>query len=1011
MQNKGAIKLFAIVFGLVCLYQLSFTWVAKSVEEDARTYANGDATKEQYFLDSISGEGVYDIGVRDYTYSECKNRELNLGLDLKGGMNVILEVSVQDIIRSLANNSKEPVFNKAIAAAKLRQRDSQESFLDLFEQEFAKANAAAANPVALNSPTIFGTRELRDRITIDADDAAVMRVVREEAEGAIDRAFTVLRARIDKFGVAQPNIQRLGTSGRILVELPGVKDADRVKKLLQSTAQLEFWHTYDNREVIGFLEAANLRLRDLVEQTVASKDAAADDLSINDLGIENVDGDSTVVDSVATDSLAALNAFNPLYDILIPNLVQNAQGGYTPGEGPFIGFVEIKDTALVNEYLSKPQILDLIPSNMKFVKFLWTAQTTGQDGRYLQLCAIKSNREDVAQLGGDKVTNAVQDYDEFGRASISMNMNAEGAKIWKKMTTEASADPQNTRSIAVVLDNYVYSAPNVGGPIPNGRSQISGSFTVIEAQDLSNVLKAGKLPAPARIIQAEIVGPSLGQEAVDAGFQSFMIALLLVLLYMIFYYGKAGLASNLALLINMFFIFGVLSSLGAVLTLPGIAGIVLTIGMAVDANVLIYERIREELSAGKGLQLAISDGYKNAYSSIIDANVTTLLTGIILYVFGTGPIRGFATTLIIGILTSLFAAIFITRLVFAAQLAKKKNITFSTAVTKGAFTKFNIGFLNKRKMYYVVSGLIIAAGIFSLSTRGLNQGVDFTGGRSFQVRFDQTVNTTDVREALSKTFVAEGQDVGIEVKTFGSDNQVRITTNFMVEETGIQADAIVNDALYSGLAALFANDIDKSAFFNENETKEAGLMSYSMVGPTIADDIKQAAFWSILFSLIVIFLYILLRFRKWQYSLGAVVAVFHDVLIVLSVFSIFNGILPFSLEIDQAFIAAILTVIGYSINDTVVVFDRIREMLGNRKKEEVNTVVNRALNTTLSRTINTSLTTFFVLLVIFIFGGEVIRGFMFALMVGVIVGTYSSVCIATPVMVDTLKKTDEKIRK
>ena len=1016
MQNKGAIRLFAIVFALVCLYQLSFTWVAHRVENDAKTYAEGDAEKEQFFLDSIAGEGVYNLGVKDYTYTEVKNRELNLGLDLKGGMNVILEVSVQDIISSLANDSKEPLFNAALAAAKERQKNSQDAFLNLFEQEFARLKAESNSPVDLASPTIFGTRELRERIPVDATDAQVMKVVREEAEGAIDRAFTVLRARIDKFGVAQPNIQRLGTTGRILVELPGVKDADRVKKLLQSTAQLEFWETFDNREVIQYLELANARLRDIVEKpTSGSNDTEGEDLSLEDLNIEGVEGDSSQteagIDSLANDSVSDALAFNPLYEILQPNLVQVAGGGYQPGTGPVIGFAEIKDTAKVNDYLNRDQINALLPSNLKFVKFLWGAKPYDQEGKFLPLYAIKSNREDKANLGGDKVTNAVQDYDEFGRPSVSMNMNAEGAKIWKRMTTIASQDPQNPQSIAVVLDSYVYSAPSVNEPIPGGRSQISGSFTVAEAQDLANVLKAGKLPAPARIIQAEIVGPSLGQEAVNAGFQSFLIALAVVLLYMIFYYNKAGLASNLALLVNMFFIFGVLSSIGAVLTLPGIAGIVLTIGMAVDANVLIYERIREELRAGKGLNLAIVDGYKNAYSSIIDANVTTLLTGIILYVFGTGPIRGFATTLIIGILTSLFAAIFITRLVFEAQMAKKKNISFSSGATANAFTKFNIPFLNKRKMYYVVSGLIIAAGIASLSTRGLNQGVDFTGGRSFQVRFDQDVNTTDVRASLAKTFTTEGNEVGIEVKTFGGSNQVRITTNFMIESTGLEGDAIVNDALYAGVADFYTSPISKDEFFNENESKAFGLMSATVVGPTIADDIKQAAFWSILFSLIIIFLYILIRFRKWQYSLGAVAAVFHDVMLVLSVFSLLNGVLPFSLEIDQAFIAAILTVIGYSINDTVVVFDRIREMLGMRRKEDINTVVNKALNSTLSRTINTSLTTLFVLLVIFIFGGEVIRGFMFALMVGVLVGTYSSVCIATPVMVDTLKKTDEKDRK
>jgi len=943
MRNKGFTKFLAVVFALICVYQLAFTWMVKSVESDAKSYANGDYALEQAYLDSVATDELY-FG---YTYKECKEQELNLGLDLKGGMNVTLEVSVGDILKILANKSVDATFNEAIHRANKKQSDSQKDYIEDFVSAFNEVNKDNGTNVLLSSPRIFGHRNMLDKFDVNAPDDEVIAVIREELKGAIDRAFSVLRARIDKFGVVQPNIQQLEQEGRILVELPGVKDHERVKRLLQSTAQLEFWETTSVQELQGFL--ANVA-------TVVKAEQDAQDIQEEIL----LDTDSLLLDS------ANISA-NPFYELL------NVQYAF----GARLGVVSVEDTAKVNAIMDRADIRSLLVGDLRNTKFLWSAKplvVTGEEVG-LEYVAIKSNRDDKPQLSGDVIVDANSQIDPTGLVNVSMRMNAEGAKKWKKLT-ENNID----RQVAIILDNYVYSFPTVNDVIPNGSSSISGNFTVEEAEDLANILKAGKLPAPAKIIQSEIVGPSLGAEAISAGFTSFAIALLIVLLYMIFYYQTAGLAANFALVLNILFIFGVLASLGAVLSLPGIAGIVLTIGMAVDANVLIYERIREELRMGKGMSLAISDGYKNAYAAIIDANVTTLLTGIILYTFGTGPIKGFATTLIIGIITSLFAAIFLTRLVFEAKMESKKPIKFASKLTQGWFANSSIAFLAKRKRAYMVSALLVILGVASLATRGLNQGVDFKGGRNFVVRFDQDVVTQDVRSSLAAPF-----ETAPEVKTFGKANQVKITTKYLIDEKG--SDDVVDAKLAEGLNTLGMN---------------YEVMSSQLVGPTIADDIKQSAVWAVLFSLIVIFMYILIRFRKMSYSIGAVAAVFHDVLIVLAVFSILYGRLPFSLEIDQAFIAAILTVIGYSLNDTVVVFDRVREYFGSKSgsREEI---VDAALNSTLSRTINTSLTTFFVLLVIFLFGGEVIRGFMFALMIGVVVGTYSSLFIATPIMVDTLK--------
>ena len=996
MQNRNVIKIFAVVFALVCLYQLSFTWVADGVEEDAVSYSEQfpieeQAKKQAFYLDSVSGEEVYDLLFVSYTYSDCQQREINLGLDLKGGMNVTLEVVVVDLIKALSNYNKSAIFNEAISNAINMQTNSQEDFVTLFGQEYEKLAPNTPNGLA----GIFSTPDLREKINFSSTNTEVLDVIKKEVEDAIDRTFNILRSRIDRFGVTQPNIQRLETAGRILVELPGIKDPERARKLLQSTAQLEFWETYDYAEIFQNMEAANLYLREQLALNDTSSSSGDETSEENELLATIIDEDSDtsandlldqLTDSLAENDTSESISFeefaadNPLYALAYPNVDQ--QRGIVQ-EGPVVGICPIKDTATLNMYLSDPGFMKNFPID---VKFTYTAKPYDTDEKFIQLIALRqNNRDGRPSMDGDVVTDATQTFDQFGSsAEVSMTMNAEGAKQWKRLTAENIG-----KSVAIVLDGYIYSYPTVQSEISGGRSSITGNFSLEEAKDLANILKSGKLPAPARIIEEAIVGPSLGEEAINAGLKSFIIALFIVLLYMIFYYSRAGLVSNVALLANIFFIFGVLSSLGAVLTLPGIAGIVLTIGMSVDANVLIYERIREEIRNGKGIRLAISDGYNNAYSSIIDANVTTLLTGIILYTFGTGPIKGFATTLVIGIITSLFAAIFITRLIISARLNKGKDVTFSSRITDGAFKNINIDFIGKRKRFYILSSLLILMGVFSLFTKGLNYGVDFLGGRTYVVRFDDSVNNEEVRSALTQVFVDQDSlKYAPQVKTFGEDNQVKITTNFLINNSEISTDLVVEQKLNDGLKTI---GLDYE------------IMSSQKVGPTIADDIKDSALWSIIFSLIVIFLYILLRFRKWQFSLGAVAAVFHDVLIVLSLFSILYGFLPFSLEIDQAFIAALLTIIGYSLNDTVVVFDRVREHMYANKRKKVHELMNGALNSTLSRTINTSLTTFFVLLIIFIFGGEVIRGFMFALMIGVLVGTYSSLFVASPIMLDSLK--------
>ena len=995
MQNKGLVKLFAVLFGLVSLYQLSFTFKANQIESNAEEltinkipetevdYRAKRSQEEVNYLESIATDTVFNLGIAKFTYNEVKEKAMPLGLDLKGGVSVTLQISVRDILEGLANKSRDPVFNKALDDALELQKDAQESYLESFFRAFD----AIKGDTKLASPDIFYTKDLDGEINGNMSDDEVKLVIEKKVDESIVSAFEVLRKRIDEFGVTQPNIQRIGNSGRILVELPGVKDKERALKLLQNTAQLEFWDAYKGEQFFNFLAQANELLKESVKPEVAKEEQEPqDEESAEDDTIDDLLGDATT-DSTAVESV------NPIFDLFRG---QGYQGG------PVIGRFELKDKATLLDYLNRPEVRALLPAEQRYAKFVFGKPE--KDSEIVDLYALIGNRDNEPQLSGAVVVDARNQFGASGKSEVSMQMNTKGAKIWEEMTGKAYAQQSH---IAIVLDNIVYSAPGVTtGPIAGGNSSISGNFTLNEAVDLANVLRAGKLPASADIIQSEVVGPSLGQESIDSGTMSFLIALVLVLVWMVFYYGKVGGFADIAMLFNILLIFGILSGLGAVLTLPGIAGIVLTIGMSVDANVLIFERIREELTKGKGQKEAIKDGFSNALSSILDANITTGLTALILFIFGTGPIKGFATTLLIGIGTSLFTAIFITRLLVDWYANKGGRLDFSTAITKNLFRNINIEFLKKRKVAYMISGAFILLSLGSLFTNSLDQGVDFVGGRTYQVRFAQDVSASEITSVLSKPDVFGSADA----KTFGDANQLKITTKYKVNETGAEVDEAIRKSLFVALQT-HLDGMSYEDFISDSDTKTVGLMKYDKVSPTIADDIKKASFWAILGSLIVVFLYILIRFKRWQFSLGAVAAVFHDVLIVLGIFSLTYKFMPFNMEIDQAFIAAILTVIGYSLNDTVVVFDRIREFFNDHANWEFKRVVNVSLSSTLSRTLNTSLTTLVVLLAIFIFGGDSIRGFMFALIVGVIVGTYSSLFIATPIMYDSVQKLEDKKKK
>ena len=988
MQNKGLIKLFAILFGLVSLYQLSFTFFANKVEDDAKEYAkkmspnnNGReiANFERKYLDSIDNKEVINLGVTQHTYKDVRTKEMNLGLDLKGGINAILQVSVKEVLKNLSNDSKNIAFNQALDAADEAQKSDNANYLDLFFNEFEKI----ASDTKLSDPSIFGTKALSGKIAFNEENATVKETLQEEINSSIATSFEVLRSRIDKFGVTQPNIQRIGNSGRIQIELPGAKDIERVSKLITSKAELQFWEVYTNAEVQNYLVTANAKIAELLkEDTAVEKDSTKTD-DIDDLLGESAD--STKVTK-------------SLFSYLSPNFAQSQQQ-----TSSLVANARVLDTAMVNQLLAKKEVRDLLPNELKHIRFLWDYKSNKgtDDAEIIGLYAIKSNRNNKPTIEGDVILDAAQVFDQLNKPEVSMTMNSSGTKQWAKMTADNVGE-----FVAVVLDDYVYTAPSVNQSITGGRTSISGgSMTVAEAEDIATVLKAGKLPAAARMIQAQVVGPSLGQESIDASIRSFGLAIILVLLWMILYYGKAGLYADIALAVNILFIFGVLASFNAVLTLPGIAGIILTIGMSVDANVIIFERIKEGLFKKKGLKQSVEEGFsvKGALSAIIDANITTLLTGVILYVFGTGPIKGFALTLMIGIATSLFTAVFITRILIDGVISKGTNLTFNTSISKGWFQRINVEFLRKRKIAYVISGAIIIAGLVSIFSIGLKQGVDFKGGRSYTVRFDKPMNATEVAATLKGVF-----GTSPEVKTYGQDNQLKITTVYKIEEEGQNVDEEVQNALFTGLKPYIGTTSyeDFKPGFEKTENAN-GIMSYIKVEPTIADDIKTSALWAVIGSLLVVFLYILIRFRKVSFSIGAVIAVFHDVLIVLGIFSILQNVMSFDMEIGQSFIAAILTVVGYSLNDTVVIFDRIREFAGIHTKWKYSEVVDKALSSTLGRTINTSLTTLLVMLAIFTFGGDSIKGFMFALIVGVAVGTYSSLFVATPIMYDTSKKEEK----
>jgi SecD/SecF fusion protein len=990
MQNKGAIIILAIVLGLVSIYQLSFTGATYKVKSDAKKFAEGSLVKEAKYIDSISTLPKDQWSFLGYTFKDCLKKEINLGLDLKGGMNVILEVAVEDILKALSNYNPDKTFNDALALAKQRQKQSQSDFLTLFGTAFRELDPNA------RLASIFGTVDLKDKINFNSTNEEVLQVLSSQIDIAITNAFNILRTRIDRFGVVQPNITQLATKGRILIELPGVNNPERVRELLSGTASLEFWETYENSEVIGYLSQANDLLKSLQLSTkriadsvkTAGTTAAVQDTSKKEETLLDIIKKDTTKAAEAQ-SLEQFTSQNPLFGVLRPHVDQQGQ----PIGGSLIGLASFRDTATVNKYLKMNQVRSVFPRD---IKFFWSQNPYKYDASksMYELHAIKvTTRDGRAPLDGGVITSARPSSGVVAtNIQVDMSMNAEGAKTWARMTRENIG-----RCIAVVLDGYVRSYPRVSVEITGGNSEITGDFTLDEAQDLSNILMSGKLPAPARIVSDTVVGPTLGKEAINAGFTSFAIAFLLVLFYMVFYYSKsAGLISDIALLSNIFLLFGVLASLNAVLTLPGIAGIVLTMGMAVDANVLIYERIREELRHGKGVKLAIADGYKMAYSAIIDSNVTTLLTGVVLYIFGTGPIKGFATTLVIGILTSLFTAIFITRLIYEYKLKRNANLTFSIKITSNILKNSHIDFIGMRKWFYAASLAITLLGIGSLVVRGLSLGIDFTGGRTFVVKFDKPVKTADVAKTLTAQFGEIPQ-----VVTYGSSNTVKITTKYKIDETGLEDE--VETRLYEGLKGMIGPDLTKDQFISNYR------QSSETISPTISTDITIKAFWAVGVALLIIFLYIFMRFRNWQYGFGAVASLFHDTLFVIGLYSLLWGIMPFSMEIDQAFIAAILTVIGYSVNDTVIVFDRLREYLPIYRKRPIKEVLNMAMNSTLSRTINTSLTTLLTVIAIFIFGGPVIKGFVFALMIGIGVGTYSSIFIASMIMYDTSPKTNEPL--
>ncbi len=1007
MQSKGAIRLVAILLLIACVWQLSFTLVTALQNNKAKKYAEAAAVavqstpafakvaaedqayyldsikkeKQKWYTDSISNEKVY-FG---YKFKDVRSKEINLGLDLKGGMNVMLQVQLEDLVKALSGNSTDPQFLKALGLAKSRSVNSQSDFITLFGEAWEEETGGA------RLSQIFGTYEMRESIKPESTNAEVLSVIKKEAESAVANSFNVLRNRIDRFGVTQPSIQKLGNSGRILVELPGVKEPERVRKLLQGTASLEFWTTFENGEIAPYLAEANEVLAGILaeeEAAPAAEAAPAGDIVAEELGNTEAEAND-----------AALRAQNPLYAVL-STVQQNT--------GACIGYATSADTAKVNRYLSMPQIAALFPAEFRP---MWGVKPVGNTENIYELVAIKaSSRDGQAPLDGSVITNAAVSYDSrtSGEPKVSMSMNAEGANIWAHLTKDNIG-----KQIAIVLDGTVYSYPVVNTEISGGNSEISGHFSVEEATDLVNVLKSGKLPAPATIVQEQVVGPSLGAKSIKDGMISFVIAFILVLLYMVLFYQGAGLAADCALLTNVVLLFGTLASFGAVLTLPGIAGLVLTLGMAVDANVIIYERIKEEIKAGKGLSKAIADGYRNAYSAIIDGQLTTLLTGLVLFFFGSGPVKGFATTLIIGIITSMLTAIFITRLIFEARVARGKNITFDNKFTRNFLKNTHVNFLGGRKWSYTISGIVIVIALVSIFTKGFTYGVDFTGGRTYVVRFDKPVLAEDVRHAVNEVFDAAAaadenvKNSSVEVKQFGGDSQMKITTSYKIEDESSSVDAEIEGMLFQALKGMFVQDMTLGDFTQTLENPN-GIISSDKVGASIASDIRRDAIIAVILALIIIFSYIAIRFKGWNWGLGGVVSLAHTAIIVIGFFSLFTGVLPFNLDVDQTFIAAILTIIGYAINDNVVIFDRIRENKFLHPNDDFAETVNKSLNATLTRTVNTSVSTLLPMVAIAIWGGESIRGLSVALILGILIGTYASIMIGTPVMFDSTKKAIKK---
>jgi SecD/SecF fusion protein len=1024
MRGKGLITFFSIALILICIYQLSFNFVTNRIEKKAATYAEAEVLKgkpatnisdsdalkirsvRQSYLDSISNQNVFNIGIAKFTYQDCKDQQLNLGLDLQGGMNVVMQVGISDLIRALADNSNDPNFIKALQLTDKKViAQPQADFVTLFGQSW--------NEVAPNGKlaSIFATRNNQDRVKLTSTNEEVLSFIKTEASGAFDRTFNILRSRIDKFGVTQPNITAQANAGRIVIELPGVDNPARVRKLLQASAVLEFWETYENPAIYPYLESANLAIRTRLSAGDTVKKADATNLlqsSVEGNPLESASAATDTGNALTKDSGALANADtglnanpapqadqakeNPLFQVLQPSVYQDQDGSYKIAPGPVVGNALGRDTSKVNHFLA----MDFVRANFpRDVKFLWSAKPVNENSNVYQLYAIKRQvGTDRAPLEGDKVTTARQDVDQNGKPEVSMRMNNEGAKIWKALTAK-NVD----KFIAIVLDDNVYSAPRVISEIPNGSSSISGGFTIDEAKDLANILQAGKLPAPARIVAEDVVGPSLGKESISAGLQSIAIAFIAVIAFMILYYNTSGVIADIALLFNLFFIVGVLASLGATLTLSGIAGIVLTMGMAVDANVLIHERIKEELRAGKGLVRAVNEGHTKSYSAVFDTHLTTLITGLILAYFGLGPVLGYATTLNIGVIMTLFTAVFMAHWIFEIWMKGGRDMKFTTFLSHNNFANMNIQFVNKRKYAYIFSSTLAVIGIVSMVTKGFDYGVAFSGGRSYVVQLPSAnVTSEEVKASLTGAF-----GIAPEVKTYGGNNKMKITTGYLIDEANSQADSSVDLKLYQGLQKYLPANTDYATFVSKYQ------LSSQVVGPSISADILNSAYKAIFLSLLGIFLYILFRFRRWQFAIGAIIALAHDTLIVMGIYSLFSGILPFTMEVDESFVAAVLTVMGYSVADTVIVFDRIREFLREHPMGDMKKTINDAINNTLNRTIITSVTVILVLLILFIFGGDVIRGFSFALLMGITFGTYSSIFVATPIVIDlTKRKTGEE---